>query len=320
MPRFVSQKSKLRPPLSIKEFHEQRKKVLVVRETGGLGDILMHRMMFEDFKKVMPDAHIVFACPTLYHQALYDHPYIDELANSKQVSHLDYVLHYNTTCACTRHEMRMAPYADKNRADIWANHCGVELESHNMHIKMEPEMLEWAKTKLDQEIGVGRPRAVLAPVSAMVSKNLLDWQNKVVIDALREHGTLPFAVHTQPLPYLSDELKVPVMHGMSIREWMAILSVVDYVVSVDSAAFHFAGGIGKPVTGIFAWADGKVYGKWYDFILVQLHRDNGNWDCGPCFHWIHCHKCKQVPKPCLTEISKEMIEEGIDAMFEKWPS
>jgi len=309
----------MRPPLSIDEFYEKRKKVLVIRETGGLGDILMHRMMFEDFKKIMPDAQIVFACPELYHEALYDHPCIDELQNSKKISHLDYVLHYNTTCACTRHEMRMAPFADKNRADIWANHCGVELESHNMHITIEREKLKWAKEKLDREVGVGRPRVCVAPISAMVTKNLLDWQLKAVVDHLRKRGCLPFAVHTKPMPYLSEELNVPVFCDISIREWMAVLSSTEYVISVDTAAFHYAGGIGKPVVGIFAPFDGKVYGKHYDFVLVQKHRDNGDWDCGPCYAWTNCSKCKQVPKPCLTEISKDMLIEGIDNMLEKWP-
>jgi len=44
-----------------------------------------------------------------------------------------------------------------------------------------------------------------------------------------------------------------------------------------------AGGLGKPLCGIFTFADGKIYGKHYDFVLVQKHRDNGNWNCGSCF-------------------------------------
>src|SRR5690606_29628645 len=126
MPRFIPLNSDKRPPLSIEEFHSQRKKVIVMREVGGLGDILMHRMMFEDFKRIMPDAEVVFACPEIYHEALYDHPYIDTLENSKKIDYLDYVIHYNTTSACTRHESRVAPFSDKHRSDIWANHCGVE--------------------------------------------------------------------------------------------------------------------------------------------------------------------------------------------------
>jgi hypothetical protein len=80
-----------------------------------------------------------------------------------------------------------------------------------------------------------------------------------------------------------------------------------------------AGELKKPLVGVFTFADGKVYGRYYDFVLVQKHRDNGDWDCGPCYNWGNCTKTEKVPKPCLTEITAEMIIEGVDKMFDKWP-
>jgi ADP-heptose:LPS heptosyltransferase len=100
---------------------------------------------------------------------------------------------------------------------------------------------------------------------------------------------------------------------------MSIIAAADYVISVDTAAFHLAGGLGKPLTGIFAWSDGKVYGKYFDFILVQKHRDNGNWDCGPCFKFNSCPKSREARKPCI-EFSVDEIYSGIEKMLEKWPS
>ena len=34
--------------ISLKQFHERKNNVLIHRVCGGLGDILMHRMLFED--------------------------------------------------------------------------------------------------------------------------------------------------------------------------------------------------------------------------------------------------------------------------------
>ena len=73
------------------------------------------------------------------------------------------------------------------------------------------------------------------------------------------------------------------------------------------------------MTGIFTFANGKTYGKYYDFILVQKHMDDGNWDCGPCYNYRICPKTQKELKPCLTELTEKEIKEGINKMFKKWP-
>ncbi|MHA2043244.1 MAG: glycosyltransferase family 9 protein [Candidatus Thorarchaeota archaeon] len=301
----------------MKEFYEKRNKILIVRETGGLGDILMHRMMFEDFKLLIPDAHIVFATPTKYHDALYDHPFIDELVDSKTLDIHDYVVSYNTTSACTRYEMRMFPFSGKNRSDIWANHCGVKLSKHNMHISLEDKYKQFGLDFIkNAREGCSGPAVCLAPITAMTVKNFTNSQLEGTVAGLRERGCFVYATHYVSLPLLK-ELNVPQVFNASIRQWMGAISAADHVISMDSAAFHYAGGIGKPLVGIFTFADGKVYGKHYDFTLVQKHRDDGNWDCGPCYNWAMCAKSNTVPKPCLLEITPDMILRGYDEMVRK---
>lgn len=306
-------------PLSIKNFHQRRNKVLFIRETGGLGDILMHRMMFEQAKKIMPESHIVFACPIQYHEAVEDHPYIDEVVDCKTVKRHEYLISFNTTSACTRHELSMAPLADKHRSDIWANHCGIFIEDHNMHINLDEEYHEKGRELLSRaRNGHTGPSICLCPISAMITKNLLGHQMKSIIDRVREKGCFVYALHRTGIPEL-DKWNVPVIHGVSIRQWMGLIDISDYIVTVDSAAFHYAGAVKKPMVGIFTFADGKVYGKYFDFVLVQKHRDNGDWPCGPCYNWAICPYTNKAPKPCLTSIDDEMLKEGVDAMFDQWP-
>ena len=311
--------SKLKSTVSLAKFHRQRNKILICRETGGLGDILMHRQMFEDFKKVMPEAEIHFALPKQYHEAVQDHPFIDKILDSKVVNQFDYVISYNTTSACTRHEMKQAPFSDKNRSDIWANHCGVLLTRHDMHIHLSEEELQYgieAVAKIKTSEG---PSVAICPISAMTTKNLTEIQQKFILDTLKDRGYFAFGLHNKALPYFLHN-NIPLISNVNIRQWMAVLAASDYVIAVDTASFHFAGGYQKPLMGIFTFADGKVYGKYYDFVLVQKHRDDGNWECGPCYNWGCCSKTKKSPKPCLTEITTEMLQVGIDKLFKKWPT
>jgi ADP-heptose:LPS heptosyltransferase len=319
MARIIRKRDPIKKPLSVREFHEKKNKILILRETGGLGDILLHRHIFEDFKRVMPDVEVVFACPTKYHEAVADHPYVNEVVDSRTVKYHDYIAHYNTTSACTRHEMRHVPMSNKNRSDIWANHCGVLLTRHNMHITLDEETIKFGKKKLQEAGHRGdRPSVIINPISAMLTKDLQDWQIEGLIDGLRERGMFVMALHLSPIDGLPSN--VPQLYGIRIKEWMGVLNAADYIISVDSAAFHFAGGIGKPLTGIFTFADGKVYGRHYDFVLVQKHRDDGNWECGPCYNWPMCPKETKSPiKPCCTEITIQMMLDGVDKMIEKWP-
>ncbi len=306
--------------ITLRKFYEQRNKILIVREVGGLGDILMHRMMFEDFKLLLPDAKVVFACSQQYFQAVDDHPFIDELVDCSTTNPKDYMISYNTSTACGRYEMKMAPFADLHRSDIWANHCGVQLTRHNMHVNLHPSYVDYGHYQLKRVKNQDGPNVLLCPVSAMVNKNLLPHQIEGVVKELRNKGCFVYAVHRTPIAELT-KLNVPVIHGTSIKEWMGVINSADYVVSVDTSSFHFAGGIGKPLVGIFTFADGLVYGKYYPTAtIVQKHRQRDPlWICGPCYNWSVCPKTNSPLKPCLTELTADMIMEGVNKMFTAYP-
>jgi hypothetical protein len=310
---------KVNRTLNIKDFYNKRNKVLIIRAVGGLGDILMHRMIFENLKRIMPNGEIHFACPAQYHDAVIDHPFIDKVLDSGTVDRNDYIVSYNTTTACGRYEMRLAPYSGDHRSDIWAKHCGVELETHDMHITLTEDEKKSGREIIEKYRDRDGPSVAIAPISAMQNKNLLDWQLWGALKGLWKRGYYAFGLHKEPITDIRKG-KWPQMYGLDIRKWMAVLHESDYVISVDTAAFHCAGGMGKPLVGIYTFADGKVYGKYFDFFLVQKHRENDPcWTCGPCYNWGKCPKTDKNPKPCLTEISVEMILEKADAMFAKWP-
>lgn len=302
-------------PLSIKDFNIKRNRLLIVRGTGGLGDILMHRMIFEDIKLLMPDIHITFAIPNSYFSAVQDHPFIDNIVDSNAVDIKDYLVSYNTTTICGRYENKIAPLADKHRSDIWAEHCGVKLTRHNMHVHLTDDEIKYGHALLKRYNKDGKKVVIFSPISAMMGKNLDAEQINGVISELEAMGYCVLLLHSNPIA-----AKAPTLAGQNTRQWMGIINAADYVISVDTSTFHFAGGIGKPLVGIFSWADGEVYGKYFNFTLVQKHRSyTSGWTCGPCFNWWKCLKCsnpQQLRKPCITEITAEDVMIGVRKMFQ----
>lgn len=307
---------------SIRNYYDNRNKILIIREVGGLGDILMHRMMFEGFQAICPDFKIVFACPAIYHDAVRDHPYLDELLDSATVNQFDYTMAFNTTSSCGRYEMKLSPLSDLHRSDIWSRSCGITLKNHNMHIKLSEEELAYGRDLISKIPGAsGKPSVAFCPISAMLGKNMNRNQIGGVLEGLKRRGLAPFGLHKSTIVDI-DELKYPMITGLSIRQWMSVIASADYVISVDTASFHCAGGLGKPMVGVFSFADGKVYGRYYDnWELVQKHRDNGDWECGPCYNWSGCSKDSvNVSKPCMTQISSDDILTAFDRLLEKHTS
>lgn len=280
----------------------------------------MQRMIFEGFKRVMPDCHLTWAVPRQYLEAADPHPFVDEVIEAREVNREDYPVIYNITFACGRYEIRMSPNADKHRSDIWAEHCGVVLSSHNMQLNLSDAEKAMGKEIISKyKSSPNAPVMVMCPISAQAGKDLSVPVMKDVVLKTWDRGCNVVALHNKIIPEL-HKMNVPLITNVNIRTWMSVLNAADYVLSVDTASFHCAGGLGKPLTGVFTYCDGKVYGKYYDFVLVQKHRDNGDWPCGPCFNWGMCsvQKTGQI-KPCAKEITSELVIEGVDKMFARWP-
>jgi ADP-heptose:LPS heptosyltransferase len=305
--------------MPIREFYNKRNKILIVRDGGGVGDILMLRMMIEDFKLLMPEAEIVIATTPNYFTMLEDHPFVSEVVNSRELDENQYIVSYNCTSACIRYETKIAPRSDLHRSDIWAAHCGVKLTKHDMHLKVSQELKQEA-VRTFAHIGITkRPIVAFSPVSSMLSKDLgLEQINEVVAGA-KKLGCDIYILHKSPIAGAG----CPQATGMNLQQWLAAVNQSDYVISVDTGTFHAANGFNKPTVAVFGWADGNVYGKHHKKMeLVQRHRDHIPGWCGPCFAWNSCVKCpdNNKRKPCMTEITGKEICDALARLIQQYPA
>lgn len=302
--------------VDLRTFNEIKNKVLIFNDKGGLGDVLMQRMLFNDLRKLLPGAELTLACLPEYMDSAVDHPNIDNVVDSRTVNHDQYMVSFNTCVTIAdRYESNNVPNCKEHRSDIWANYFGLELTEHDMNFVVDKKKREESEELLAQYRKPGKPLIGLAPTSKMLTKSLTPQQIGWIHKRLKDYGLVSF--HKGDIPSCRS-LGIPVIGDLGAQDLIACFDCLDYVISVDTASFHLAGGLRKPLVGIFTFADGKAYGKYYDFVLVQKHRDNGDWDCGPCFKFCSCPKTKKPIKPCLTEITEAEIVHGIDAMFGKW--
>ena len=301
--------------LSLKRFATLRNQVLFNHGVGGLGDVLIHRMLFETVKKQHPELSISFACLPEYFGAVEDHPHIDNLIDQHNLDTEEHLAVFNTGIAVSnRYENKYGVDCKYNRADIWSKSCGFDLDSHEMLFQLDQNLLQSCRKELlslcKQPDG---PVILFCPVSKVTTKTLLPTQIKWVVEACQGQNLI--CINNQPVR-TADKLGLPGIYQRSLKEWIHFVAAADYVISVDSATFHLAGGLKKPLLGIFTFANGKTYGQHYDFVLLQKHRDDG-WDCGPCYNYKACSKTKGEIKPCLSELTKNDFQQAVDALLKK---
>jgi ADP-heptose:LPS heptosyltransferase len=274
-------------------------------------------MIFEDFKLLAPDAEIDFVCPWQYHDAVRDHPFLNRVLGTEEYDQEDYLLCYNTTSACGRYEMRMAPHSGEHRSDIWAQHCGVHLTRHNMHFQLTDEEKIDGIRLIEQYRFCDGPAVVLAPISAMEKKNIPDSHMVKVAKGLQERGFYPVALHTTPiLPLIKND--IPTICRPKLRQWLGVINQADYIVTVDSAALHCAGGMHKPLVGIFTFVNGLVYTRYYPYVeLVQGMCPIGH---AGCYNWGACPSVKDPTLPCHASLNADSILQAFDRLSKRFPA
>lgn len=298
-------KNVIKKEISIKLFDQRKDKILIYRQYGGLGDILMARMLFEDLKKIKPENKIYFACPNHLIPAVDLHPYLNGVFDFKSIKTEEFIT-FDISNVCTRYESFKGVHGDKHRSDIWAESIGISLENHNMHLSFRDDEINFAK-KIIKENTV-----VIAPYSAMPSKNLLPKHLNEICKFLKNYNLNVIGLHNKEIEELK-QFNIPTLTNLTIREWMSVINECSYVISVDTAAFHMANGLNKPTVGIFSWANGKLYSKYHNnAIIVQLNLSE---NC-PCYNFASCPLSNKAIKPCIQDLDEKIITDAIKIMIE----
>jgi len=302
--------------LSLKDFYAKRNKVLFRHGHGGIGDVFMHRMLFSPILKFFPDCEIHFSCIKNFGDALKDHPAKIKILNENEISDGEYLAVYRTSVAnANRYENKEGKNCKHHRSDIWAYIAGFQLENHDMNFELDQKLVQNMRQKLEKlKKYDDKPIVLFNPIGSVPSKSLLPNQIDLIVKKTKEINLV--GIHQTEIKQLKIN-KIETISGLDVENWIHCIAASDAVISVDTGTFHLAGGLKKPLLGIFTFANGKVYGKYFDFILVQKHFENGDWECGPCYAYGSCPKTNKEIKPCLSELTEKELDDGLQHFLQK---
>ena len=253
-------------------------KLLLIRKYGGLGDILISSMLFPMLADQYPEIRVSYACPLRYHSLFQGSglrlvPY-ESIWGGAGAYHCGsvrsevlerYDLIEDISIPCHVWENFFVAYGGidggnglkwRNRLDMWARWLGLRVVNPRTNIAIREDERAAARRLIADTVRSDGPVCMLAPWSVNHRKNY-GWFEELG-SALRRDGWAVAVLHDRRFP-----IALPMLAGLSSRMMGAVCAVSDLLVSIDTAAFHWGGILGRPTVGIFNVNDGAAYCRYY---------------------------------------------------------
>lgn len=282
--------------------------LLLLRKYGGLGDVLISSMLFPMLVDQYPHVRVTYAVPRRYHPlfagtGLALLPY-EEVFHGETHYHRgtvrpalleQYDLIEDISIPCHIWETIFGRYggmtvADgnglrwRNRLDMWARWFGLTVRDPRTNIRFTEAELAEASKRITAVLGRTRPTCLLAPFSGNRTKSY-PWFERLHT-RLQADGWAVALLYKEPVAS-----GLPILEGLSYRQMGAACAVADLIVSVDTAAFHWGGILGRPTLGVFNVNDGATYARYYPTASIVQTCDT------PCLNTRYRQCAKHVTQP-----------------------
>ena len=314
MPRVESLKDRFDSPIKLESYLANQDKILIVRTVGGIGDVLISRMLFEDLKALKPSVEICYAIQPPFFPLVQDHPFIDRVLDCNNIKLTEWPFFRDITNKAGAYEAATMPYVDKHRTDIWAEYIGYELEHHEGHMRISEEDKAWGKAFIKPS---DKPRIGISPISAHASK---DWGIEKFQELINRIGDKAevYIFHDSNLDLDGDNCHK--LLNLNFRQWISAINELDAIVTVMTATFNIANVLHKPTIAIAGAEDLDIYGKYFpELIPIQRHRKDGDeWEHCPCWRaagWCAYDGAKQYPRKCIKSITVDEVYTKLEELI-----
>jgi ADP-heptose:LPS heptosyltransferase len=296
-------------PASI--FQLRKKSFLVTRAMGGLGDIMMMTPGLLALRRKHPQAQIDFAVPASFHAALKGLPGINLIdINNNAIDMTSYSKWVNLTdCPAGRRESLEFPDIRTGRIESFAKAMGISqlylrlTKGFKPFYQLTRDETEWAAQYLKELNPRGLPVVAIQPFAADSYRNWPHMRD-LALELAQNHCVLVF--HHE----LIHDFSAPNMHTIlkPIRQSIALLSLSEKLIAIDSSFLHIAAALDLKTISIFGPTSGKVRTKRYKHAIYVAPKKS-DFPCYPC--WRHeykpCHITNSRESICLRSIGLESI-------------
>jgi ADP-heptose:LPS heptosyltransferase len=294
---------------------KKRKKILITRAMGGIGDLLMMTPGIHALKKKYPAREIHLAIPKRYFPLFYENEDVKLIdTESDFFARFESSRWYNfTDCPAARGESRKAPKVKKGRIELFARALGVK----NLRLKLMNEKpryfvtddekdfanIFWGELKLtgDKVIGIQLKADESYrnyPLMEQLVKKIAQMYKVLLFDGEKIDGF-----------EFDNVIKID---SFSLRKAFALAHKCDVIIAPDSSFVHFAAAFDIPTVAIYGPIDAKVRTKFYpNCTYVDSRKSLG---CLPCWRNenIPCKLTGMRNSACLEGITVQQIIEVLE--------
>ncbi|MEA1938655.1 MAG: glycosyltransferase family 9 protein [Pseudomonadota bacterium] len=316
MPKIESIRDRFDSPIKLDDYLSNQDKILIIRAVGGIGDVLISRMLFEDLKALKPSIEVCYAVQPIFFPLVQDHPFIDRVLDCNNIKLTEWPFFRDITHKAGTYEAATMPFIDKHRTDVWAEYIGYELKNHEGHMHLDEEDITWGKAFIKPS---DKPRIGISPISAHASK---DWgieKFQKLINRIGDKAEI-YIFHNSNLDLEGDNCHK--LLDLTFRQWIAAVDELDMMVTVMTANFNIANMLHKPTIAIAGAEDLDIYGKYFpELVPIQRHRKDGEeWEHCPCWRasgWCAYDSVKQYPRKCIRSITVDEVYAEVEKLISK---
>src|SRR4030042_460919 len=285
------------------------KAILVSRNQGGIGDMLMLTPTIRAIKEQNPGLKLIVTTSPHYgykaplFEILKYNPYIDKVVTVDELINYEFTKIYNFGTGKEISIESDPKHPTGHRIEIFAELADIELKDKStVYVVSEREKL-FAKNWIEKNVPEER-REILIGIQVKASASKRSWPEEKslllafkLVNSWKDTSVLFFydgIIKNKNLSYPN----IYYLSGLPIRQVATLIKECDIFIGPDSGLLHLAGALKKRIIGLFGSIVPKSRIEYYEN-AVGVHL---NYFCSPCYY-----KACDQHFSCITEISVDSV-------------
>ena len=261
-----------------------KKKILITRAMGGIGDLLMMTPGIYALKKKYPKSEIELAIPKRYFPIFENNKDVKLLdIEEDYFNHLEYDKWFNfTDCPAARIESLTSPRVRKSRIEIFSSALKINLVSR-WHMSKIPRFF-FSEDELNfanehwEELGLENKKVIGVQLHSDETYRDYPLMENLVEQLSKNYVVMLFDGNVIKGFEFENVIKV---QNLSIRKAFSLAYKCDLIIAPDSSFVHFAAAFDIPTIALFGPIDGKIRTKHYSNCTYLSAKDI--FGCLPCW-------------------------------------